>query len=164
MQTPVFGLPRTVIVLGLVSFLNDTASEMITPLLPLFLTATLGAGPAVVGLIEGVAEATASLLKLLSGRLADRGWNHKRVVLGGYSVSNLARPLIGAALGWTWVLALRFLDRVEGYTYLAQGCPDRRLQPAGTAGDCVRPLPYDDRPGRAPGRPPVRWPVAGAGG
>ena len=107
-----FGLPRTVIVLGLVSFLNDTASEMITPLLPLFLTATLGVGPAVVGLIEGVAEATASLLKLLSGRLADRGWNHKRLVLGGYSVSNLARPLIGAALGWTWVLALRFLDRV----------------------------------------------------
>ncbi len=107
-----FGLPRTVIVLGLVSFLNDAASEMITPLLPLFLTATLGAGPAIVGLIEGVAEATASLLKLASGRLADRGWNHKALVLGGYSVSNLARPLIGAALGWSWVLALRFLDRV----------------------------------------------------
>jgi len=107
-----FGLPRTVVVLGFVSFLNDAASEMITPLLPLFLTATLGAGPAIVGLIEGVAEATASLLKLVSGRLADRGWNHKRLVLGGYSVSNLARPLIGIALGWTWVLALRFLDRV----------------------------------------------------
>jgi len=107
-----FGLPRTVIVLGMVSFLNDTASEMITPLLPLFLTATLGAGPAVVGLIEGVAEATASLLKLLSGRLADRGWSHKHLVLGGYSVSNLARPLIGIALGWSWVLAMRFLDRV----------------------------------------------------
>lgn len=107
-----FGLPRTVVVLGLVSFLNDAASEMITPLLPLFLTATLGAGPAIVGLVEGVAEATASLLKLVSGRLADRGWNHKRLVLGGYGVSNLARPLIGAALGWTWVLLLRFLDRV----------------------------------------------------
>ena len=106
------GLPRTVIVLALVSFLNDSASEMITPLLPLFLTATLGAGPAIVGLIEGVAEATASLLKLLSGRLADRGWNHKGLVLSGYSVSNLARPLIGLALGWTWVLVLRFLDRV----------------------------------------------------
>ncbi|WP_294052325.1 MFS transporter [Thiolapillus sp.] len=107
-----FSLPKTVIILGLVSFLNDTASEMITPLLPLFLTATLGAGPAIVGLIEGVAEATASLLKLASGRLVDRGWNHKRLVLGGYSVSNLARPLIGVALGWTWVLILRFLDRV----------------------------------------------------
>lgn len=105
-------LPRTVVVLGLVSFLNDAASEMITPLLPLFLTVTLGAGPAVVGLVEGVAEATASLLKLISGRLADRGWNRKRLVLGGYGVSNSARPLIGLALGWGWVLGLRFLDRV----------------------------------------------------
>jgi len=59
-------LPRTVIILGLVSFLNDTASEMITPLLPLFLTATLRAGPAIVGLVDGVAEATASILKLVS--------------------------------------------------------------------------------------------------
>jgi MFS family permease len=105
-------LPRTVIVLGLVSFLNDTASEMITPLLPVFLTATLGAGPAVVGLVEGVAEATASLLKLVSGRMADKGWNHKGLVLSGYSVSNLARPLIGLAFGWVWVLLFRFLDRV----------------------------------------------------
>lgn len=105
-------LPRTVIVLGLVSFLNDTASEMITPLLPVFLTATLGVGPAVVGLVEGVAEATASVLKLVSGRMADRGWNPNRLVLGGYSVSNLARPLIGLALGWNLVLLFRFLDRV----------------------------------------------------
>ena len=105
-------LPRTVIVLGLVSFLNDMSSEMITPLLPIFLTATLGAGPAIVGFIEGLAEATASLLKLFSGRMADKGWNHKKLVLGGYSVSNLARPLIGLATGWGGVLLLRFLDRV----------------------------------------------------
>ena len=105
-------LPRTVVILGLVSFLNDTASEMITPLLPLFLTAILGAGPVVVGLVEGLAEATASLLKLVSGRLADKGWNHKRMLLSGYGVSNTARPLIGLALGWGWVLVLRFLDRV----------------------------------------------------
>ena len=105
-------LPRTVIILGLVSFLNDTASEMITPLLPLFLTATLGAGPAIVGLVEGLAEATASILKLVSSRLADRGWNSRKLVVGGYTVSNTARPLIGFALGWGWVLALRFLDRV----------------------------------------------------
>ncbi len=105
-------LPRTVVVLGLVSFLNDTASEMITPLLPLFLTASLGAGPAIVGLVEGVAEATASILKLVSGWLADRGWSAKKLVVGGYTVSNTARPLIGFALGWGWVLLLRFLDRV----------------------------------------------------
>ena len=107
-----FYLPRAVVVLGLVSFLNDTASEMITPLLPLFLTVTLGAGPAVVGLVEGVAEATSSLLKLVSGRLADRGWPRKPLVLGGYSLSNIARPLTGLALSWNWVLAVRFLDRV----------------------------------------------------
>lgn len=105
-------LPRTVIVLGFVSLLNDAASEMITPLLPIFLTATLGAGPAIVGLIEGVAEATASILKLLSGWLADRGWAAKKLVLGGYTLSNAARPLIGLALVWPMVIALRFLDRV----------------------------------------------------
>ena len=107
-----FSLPRTVVVLGLVSFFNDAASEMIAPLLPLFLTVTLGGGPAVVGLVEGLAEAAASLLKLVSGRLADRGWNHKGLVLGGYGVSNAVRPLIGLALSWGWVLALRFLDRI----------------------------------------------------
>ena len=105
-------LPRTVVVLGAVSLCNDVASDMLAPLLPLFLTAVLGAGPAVVGLIEGVAEATASLLKLVSGRLADRGWSAKGLVLGGYGLSNGARPLIGFAAGWTLVLLLRFLDRV----------------------------------------------------
>ncbi len=105
-------LPRTVVVLGLVSFLNDAASEMITPLLPIFLTATLGAGPAVVGLVEGLAEATASILKLVSGRLADRGVRAKSLVLGGYGLSNLVRPLIGLAAAWSAVLLLRFLDRV----------------------------------------------------
>ena len=105
-------LPRTVVILGVVSLLNDAASEMITPLLPIFLTATLGAGPAIVGLVEGLAEATASVLKLLSGRLADRGVPAKALVVGGYSLSNAMRPLIGLAAGWGAVLALRFLDRV----------------------------------------------------
>jgi len=105
-------LPRTVVILGLVSLLNDAASEMITPLLPIFLTATLGAGPAIVGLIEGLAEATASILKLVSGRLVDRGVPAKGLVVGGYGVSNVCRPLIGLAAGWAAVLLLRFLDRV----------------------------------------------------
>lgn len=81
-----------VVVLGLASMLNDTASEMSTPLLPLFLTVTLGAGPAAIGLVERMAEATASMLELRSGWLADRGWNPKRLVVGGYTVSNAARP------------------------------------------------------------------------
>ncbi len=105
-------LPRTVVVLGLVSLLNDAASEMITPLLPIFLTATLGAGPAIVGFVEGLAEATASVIKLVSGRLADRGVPAKGLVLGGYGISNACRPLIGLASGWLAVLLLRFLDRV----------------------------------------------------
>ena len=96
--------------LGLVSLLNDAASEMITPLLPIFLTATLGAGPAVVGLVEGLAEATANILKLVSGRLADRGVAAKSLVLGGYSLSNGMRPLIGLASAWGAVLLLRFLN------------------------------------------------------
>ena len=104
-------LPRTVVVVGFVSLLNDAASEMITPLLPIFLTATLGAGPAIVGLVEGIAEATASILKLISGWLADRGLSAKWLVVGGYGASNAARPLIALALSWPFVLLLRFLDR-----------------------------------------------------
>jgi len=95
-----------------VSLLNDTASEMVAPLLPLFLTQTLGAGAAVVGLVEGVAEATASLLKGVSGRVADRTGAHRPLVVGGYAISNTARPLIGLASAWGWVLGLRFFDRV----------------------------------------------------
>jgi MFS family permease len=101
-----------VIVLGLVSLANDAASEMITPLLPIFLTAVLGAGPALVGAVEGLAESTASVLKLVSGRLADRGVPAKSLVVGGYSLSNAARPLVALAAAWPVVMALRFLDRV----------------------------------------------------
>lgn len=112
MSGGVTALPRTVVILGLASLLNDASSEMITPLLPIFLTATLGAGPAIVGLVEGLAEATASVLKLVSGRLADRGWRPKWLVVAGYGTSNATRPLIGLALGWPAVLVLRFLDRI----------------------------------------------------
>ena len=105
-------LPRTVLVLGAVSLLNDAASEMITPLLPVFLTATLGAGPSIVGLVEGLAEATASVLKLVAGNLVDRGASAKRLVIGGYGLANVARPAIGLASLWPVVLLLRFADRV----------------------------------------------------
>ncbi len=105
-------LPRTVVVLACVSFANDAASEMITPLLPIFLTAALGAGPAIVGLVEGLAQAAASVLQVISGRLMDRGAGAKRLVLAGYGASNLVRPAIAFALGWSWVLVLRFIDRI----------------------------------------------------
>jgi MFS family permease len=106
------GITRNVIVLGLVSFFTDVSSEMIYPLLPLFLTSTLGAGPAFLGAIEGVAESTAALLKLVSGILSDRVRRRKRLVLWGYSISTLARPLIGAATSAWMVLLVRTGDRV----------------------------------------------------
>jgi MFS family permease len=106
------GLTRNVVILGFVSFLNDAASEMIYPLLPVFLTSMLGAGPAAVGVIEGIAESTASFLKLFSGYLSDRVRRRKGWVVAGYTISNIIRPLIAVAGSWVQVLALRFSDRV----------------------------------------------------
>ncbi|RJQ48895.1 MAG: MFS transporter [Gammaproteobacteria bacterium] len=105
-------LPATVVLLGSVSFLNDVASDMITPLLPVFLAGTLGAGPAIIGLIEGVADTAVSLLKLWAGRMSDRGMGRKLLTVSGYSVSNLVRPLLGLANSWGMVLLLRFTDRI----------------------------------------------------
>jgi MFS family permease len=105
-------LPRTVVMLGLVSLLTDASSEMIYPLLPLFLATTLGAGPTFIGLIEGVAESTASVLKLASGWWSDRLGRRKAIVVAGYTLSACARPLVAlAGAGWH-VLAVRFTDRV----------------------------------------------------
>jgi MFS family permease len=106
------GLTRNVVILGFVSLLNDGASEMIYPLLPVFLTAVLGAGPAAIGIIEGIAESTASLLKLYSGYLSDRVKRRKGWIVAGYSISNVIRPLIAFATSWFHVLLLRFSDRV----------------------------------------------------
>jgi MFS family permease len=106
------GLTRNVVILGFVSLLNDGASEMIYPLLPAFLTAVLGAGPAALGIIEGIAESTASLLKLYSGYLSDRVKKRKGWIVAGYSLSNVIRPLIAFSTSWLHVLALRFSDRV----------------------------------------------------
>lgn len=105
-------LPRAVVVLGLVSFFNDLASEMVTPLVPVLLTAVLGAGPVALGLVEGVADALASLLRLWSGRLSDRLGRRKGLVVLGYGLSNLVRPLFGLAGHWAGLLALRATDRV----------------------------------------------------
>lgn len=103
-------LPRNVIVLSWVSFFQDAASEMLYPVLPLFLTSVLGAGPAAVGLIEGVAEGTASALKGVSGRLADR-MKRRPLVAAGYGLSSISKGLIALATGWPLVLFCRALDR-----------------------------------------------------
>jgi MFS family permease len=105
-------LPRTVWLLGLISLVNDSASDMIYPLVPLYLTSVLMAGPKTLGLIEGIAEAAGSLLKLVAGVFADRTHKIKYWIVGGYGVAGLARPLIAFATSWLGVLVCRFADRV----------------------------------------------------
>jgi MFS family permease len=105
-------LDKSVVALGWVSFLNDAASEMIYPLLPDFVTRVLGAGPAALGLIEGVAEATASLAKVAAGWWSDKIKRRKPFVVLGYSIATVARPLTGLAASWIQVLAIRFSDRL----------------------------------------------------
>ena len=106
------GLDPGVVTLGWVSFLSDVASDMIYPLLPDFLTRVLGAGPAALGLIEGVAESTASLTKVVSGLWSDKVRRRKRFVAAGYLIAAIVRPLVAIARSWPQVLAIRFTDRV----------------------------------------------------
>ncbi|MFL5561136.1 MAG: MFS transporter [Gemmatimonadaceae bacterium] len=105
-------MPRTVLALSLVSLLTDASSEIIYPLLPLFLTTTLGASAATLGVIEGAAETTASLLKLVSGWWSDRIGRRKPLVVLGYSIAAVARPLISIAQSAGQVLLIRVSDRV----------------------------------------------------
>ncbi len=105
-------LPSTVWLLGLISLFNDSASDMIYPLVPLYLTSVLMAGPRALGLIEGVAEAGSSLLKLAAGVMADRTRRMRGWVIGGYLFAGIARPLIGFAHSWPGVFAARLLDRL----------------------------------------------------
>jgi MFS family permease len=102
---------RNVYVFGATSFLNDTASEMAYWVLPAFL-ASLGAGPAQLGLIEGLAESVASFAKLFSGYLADRVPRRKPLVVAGYIVANAVKPLLALATSWVQVLGIRFSDRL----------------------------------------------------
>lgn len=105
-------LPRTVLALGAVSFLTDTSSEMIFPLLPVLLATLPGAPAVALGLIEGVAEATAAAVKVVSGRLSDRAPRRKPLVVAGYGLSSVVRPLIALATAWPHILLVRFVDRI----------------------------------------------------
>lgn len=105
-------LPRTVWLIGLISLVNDSASEMLYPLIPLYLASVLMAGPRVLGIIEGIAEATASLLKLFSGVIVDRTRRTKPWIVFGYGLAGLGRPLIAFVTSWPWLLVIRFTDRV----------------------------------------------------
>jgi MFS family permease len=105
------GVSRNVFLLGLVSLATDASSEMIYPLIPLFLTSVLGAPVAIVGLIEGLAEATASTFKGISGWVSDRVGRRRPLVIAGYGLAAITKPLLGLAAGWPLVLTARVLDR-----------------------------------------------------
>ena len=105
-------LPRNVWVLTLASFLTDVSTEMMVHLLPLFLANVLGVRTVTIGLIEGVAETTSSLLKLVSGRLSDRLGQRKWLIVSGYALSTAAKPFLALAQTWQTVLATRFVERM----------------------------------------------------
>jgi MFS family permease len=106
------GLPRNVVVLGVVSLFMDISSEMIYPLIPLFLNNVLLASKTYIGLIEGVAESTASVLKVFSGWLSDRLGKRKSIIFWGYGISVFSRPILATASSWLGVLTYRFTDRL----------------------------------------------------
>lgn len=110
-ERPDSRLRPQVVILGLVSLLNDAASEMIYPLLPVFLTTTLGASAVVVGLIEGAADALASILKFIAGAWSDRMTRRRPIITSGYTLAALSRALIAIAHAWPTVLVARLIDR-----------------------------------------------------
>src|SRR5882672_6437008 len=128
-------LPAAIVLLGLTSFFADVASEMIFPLLPIFLTGTLGAAPTFLGLVEGVADATASLLKLVTGYVAYRVEHRKWTAACGYLLAAIARPLVAVATAPWHVLAIRITDRVgKGIRSTPRDLIIAAASPAGQAG------------------------------
>lgn len=106
------GITRNVFLLGLVSMFTDLSSQMVFPLIPLYLISVLGTGASVVGIVEGAAETTASLIKVFSGYWSDRLKRRKPFVLIGYSLSAITKPLFALAKAWPFVLAIRVLERI----------------------------------------------------
>src|SRR5438094_2855534 len=109
---PFAGLTRSTAYLALASFFADVSTELLYPILPVFLTQTLHAGGSVVGLVEGVAEATQNIVQGFSGWLSDTLRRRKAIALAGYVVAALAKPLIGVSTTWSGVLGARFVDRL----------------------------------------------------
>ena len=109
-RRPLLGVSPTVLALGAVALFMDASSEMVAPILPLFVTGTLGASAVTLGLIEGLAETTSSLLKVISGRASDRG-ARKPWVVAGYGLAALAKPIVALAGAWPVLLVGRLVDR-----------------------------------------------------
>ena len=133
-SSKILGLQRNIFFAGVVSFFMDFSSEMVYPLVPLFLSSVLGVPKSVIGLIEGIAESTASLLKVFSGWLSDRLGHRKWLMALGYGISTLSRPLIATAPNWGQVLGSRFMDRFgKGIrnaprdALIAESCEEQRL-------------------------------------
>ena len=110
-RKPIFGLNPNIFYLGVVSFLTDVSSELIFTLLPLFLANVLQTGTIIIGFIEGIAESTASVLKVLSGWFSDKLGDRKRLSFIGYALSTLAKPFMLIASTWGPIMAIRFADR-----------------------------------------------------
>ena len=106
------GITRNILILGLVSLFTDLSSQMVFPLIPLFLTTVLGAGAYVVGITEGAAETTASLLKVISGYWSDKIKKRKPFIFFGYSLSSITKPLFAFANIWPSVLFIRVIERI----------------------------------------------------
>lgn len=148
------GQNRNVVLLSVVSFFADLAGEMLYPLVPIFLTTVLGAPPAIAGLVEGVAEATASTLRAFSGWLSDRVGRRKPLIMLGYGLAAVAKPLFAVAFAWPVVLLARVVDRagkgIRGAprdALIADWTPERRRGRAfgfhralDTAGAVIGPL------------------------
>lgn len=111
MRTGRLGLSRTIVVLGIVSLLTDLSSEMMIPLIPLFLSNVLNAPGVAIGFIEGVAESTASILRIFAGWVADRTGRPKMLTVAGYGLSAISKPFLAVANSWVQVLGVRFADR-----------------------------------------------------
>lgn len=111
-RKPIFGVNPNVFFLGVVSFLTDVSSELIFTLLPLFLANVLGVATTIIGLIEGIAESTASLVRIVSGWLSDRWGKRKFLAFSGYCLSTIAKPFMYIASTWGVVLGVRFTDRL----------------------------------------------------
>src|SRR6266496_1824781 len=111
MRRPFAGVTRSTAYLALASFFADISTEMLYPVLPVFLTQTLHASGSVVGLVEGVAEATQNIVQGFSGWLSDRLHRRKPIAFTGYALAALAKPLMGISAVWQGVLSARFLDR-----------------------------------------------------
>ncbi|MDR4949277.1 MFS transporter [Neobacillus cucumis] len=111
-RKPFWGLNSVILVLGIVSLMTDLSSQMIVPILPLYLTSILHVQVGTLGIIEGIAESTASILKFFSGWVSDRFGKRKWLMVGGYGLSNLIKPFFALSSTWGQVLFIRFADRI----------------------------------------------------